>query len=242
VLQARLLKSERARNAAEAAAELNADARLPNNSVPSFDEMRKDPRYAAIWRREQARRFRLQYADAFADLKLPGAQLSKFLDLLIDRKAASLDAEEAARTENLSASEAAAAMKRSSDEVTDEIKGLLGPEAYQQFGDATKTSDAKAWFNNAVGVDAEAAGAPFTADQTTLLAQAYLDFRQVVKDPENSPNAAPDPTTGLNPYFQSLLERFAPQLTPAQLPVMRTYFQDQVTANQYWVQTHSPAK
>lgn len=231
------LERENAKTAAalQAARQTASDASAvqPLAVLPSMDDMRKDPQYAAAWRRDVKRKLQAKYAEGFASIGYSAEQASKLLDKLVDRREAELDATELAKARGLSPEETAAAVAQAVKSYDTDIQTTLGPADFALMQDAPKYLQFNAWFDTAVGVDLKAAGAPATSRQESTLAQAYLDFRKTGPGATLDPNGAPDPQTGLNPYFAALLDRFSPSLTPAQTQVMHAYFADQVTANQF---------
>jgi hypothetical protein len=195
--------------------------------------MRKDPAYAAIWRKQQLRSVQRQYGDALAALKLPPDQLAKLKDLLVARIDANLDASEAAQDEGLSGREVGLAIRDSISAVNDEIKGLIGDDAFSRLQTTPQTSMAKTMLENTVAVDLEGAGVPLTPDQLTSLAAIY---NQTMRRPGAGALPgwqSPDPQTGLAPADEALLNQAGQTLSPAQLPTLRDYLLEVRQQQQY---------
>ncbi len=189
----------------------------------NLSEMRKDPAYAAIWRKQQLRNIQRQYGDAFAALKLPPDQLAKLKDLLVARNDANLDASEAAQEEGLAGRDVSLAIRNATNGVNDEIKALIGDDGFAQLQTTPQTSLAKTMLENTVAVDLEGAGLPLTPDQLTSLAAIY---NQTMRHPGTGGFQGwqtPDPQTGLAPADDALLNQAGQSLSPAQVPILRDY-------------------
>jgi len=229
--QARVAAAEKARAAAEealraggpaarATAKEAEGARASSSRNP--DDLRKDPRYAAIWRKQQLRIIQQRYGYAFAAMKLPPDDLARLKNLLLTRVQARLDAADAGQAAGLTGAELSTAGKQAENAVTGEISALVGDAGYAQLMASQKASQFEPLIANSVAVDLEGAGVPLMPEQASALAQSFADH-----DTNNGAGAAgqlPDPLTGLTPFYQSLLDRISPNLTAAQIPVVKDYF------------------
>jgi len=238
--KASMVAGEEARNALNGLQRATgASAGFKSLAPPaSVNDMRKDPKYAAVWRRDQKRKLWLTYQNVWSSLGYSLQQVDKVLNTLVDREEAAMDAKEAASAAGLSPQEISQALAEAVNSYNEKLKSTLGTAGYAGIEDAPQITQFNAWFDSAVGVDLQASGTPATAQQESSLAQTYVDFRKGGIGATADPNAPPDPQSGLNPYFAALLNSFASELTPAQAQIMRDYFVDQVTANQYWVKLH----
>lgn len=230
-LQAELNSAEKARAAAEASlregisaarTQAGGDGGARASLSQNPDNLRKDPAYAAVWRKQQMRIIQQRYGYAFAAMKLPPDDVARLKNLLLTRTEARLDAGDAGQAAGLSGPELSTAEKQAETAVTDEIKGVVGEAGYAQLMASQKASQFEPLIANSLAVDLSAAGVPLMPDQESALAQIFADH-----DTNNSPGAAgqiPDPQTGLTPFYQSLLDRISPNLAAAQIPVIKDYF------------------
>jgi hypothetical protein len=241
-LQAKLTAAEKARVVAERAAkESRLAAAAPGAAVGpravtnplNLSEMRKDPAYAAIWRKQQLRNIQRQYGDAFAALKLPPDQLAKLKDLLVTRNDANLDASEAAQEAGLTGRDVSLAIRNATNSVNDEIKALIGDDKFTQLQTTPQTSMAKTMLENTVAVDLEGAGQPLNSDQLASLAAIYNQTQRQPPAGAGQGWQTPDPQTGLAPVDEALLNQASQSLTPAQLPILRDYLLEVRQQQQY---------
>jgi hypothetical protein len=240
-LQAKLSAAEQARVVAERAArESKPAATAPGAAGPTggfsplnLNDMRKDPAYAAIWRKQQLRNIQRQYGDAFAALKLPPDQLAKLKDLLVTRNDANLDASEAAQEAGLAGRDVSLAIRNATNAVNDEIKALIGDDSFSQLQTTPQTSMAKTMLENTVAVDLEGAGQPLSPDQLASLAASYNQTQRQPPAGAVQGWQTPDPQTGLAPADEALLNQASQSLTPAQLPILRDYLLEVRQQQQY---------
>jgi RNA polymerase sigma factor (sigma-70 family) len=239
-LQGRLAAAEKALTASEQSLRENSiaarvparmDGSAPNSPARNPDDRRKDPAFAAIWRKQQLRTIQQQYGYAFAAMNLPPDELARLKDLLLERTQARLDAADAGLAAGLTGAELATAERQAENSVTDEIKGFVGDAGYAQLAASLRASQFAPLIANTVAVDLSAAGVPLLPEQVSFLAQNFA-----AHDTAYGPGAAaqvPDPQTGLTPFYQSLLDRVSPSLTAAQIPVMKDYFIELIQQGQY---------
>jgi hypothetical protein len=225
----------KAQEAAKAAAPSPAGA---NRGIIDMYELRKDPAYATIWRKQELRNINRQYGEELAKLNLPPEQAAKLKQLMIDREDASMDAREAAQNSGLSSRETNQAVTQAMGEVNDEIKALVGADTFNDLQNGQLSSGMKMMIQNQVGIDLTAAGVPLSNDQTSALAQIYAGLQNPAKNPDlmTMVRGAADPTTGLTPMNQAILDQAAQVLSPAQLPILKQSLIDQSEQQAYFRQ------
>jgi hypothetical protein len=216
------------------------DATVPGGEAQTFVEVdaddhqdgRKDaPGYALAWHNQQRRIIERQYGHAIASLDLPDTKADKLIDLLTARREAIVDGREAAQQMGIVGPEANVAVRQSVEADTEEIKQLVGSEAY--FGTlelAPTISSCKALLESSVGSELAAAGNPLSTDQLYLLAADYVG---AVYSPAASEGPQdPDSTTGLTPQYQAFLDKISTRLTPDQVSAFHSFMVKQSQALQ----------
>jgi hypothetical protein len=128
------------------------------------------------------------------------------------------------------------------EEPTDEIIAMVGREGFARLeksaADMAKRMEEISLENmiqNEVGIDLEVAGMPLSAEQRSALARAYIDAHST---PNLSLSGTPprlDPTTGLTPFFEFLLNRATAVLSAGQLTILKQVFSEQTQAELYFV-------
>ena len=166
------------------------------------------------------------YGSGLATLNLTSDQVSQLKGLLAERQMGSIDAMQAAEAAGLErdSPEWRAAMKQAGQDVQQQINSILGPNA-----DATLAQlQARAGIQNQVeynySADFADAGSPLTAEQSSGLVQAMADANYAGKDLSTRPANYndPDPTTGLTPHDNRIIQAAAQVLSPAQLEILKT--------------------
>lgn len=114
------------------------------------------------------------------------------------------------------------------DAVNGEIRALIGDAAFAQLErSAPRSLDTKPMIEYTFGVDLKTAGIPLTAEQLTSIARGWDDVKmtraRTARD-GSSTGETVDPQTELSPQAQALIDRFARELTPAQLQVVKDHF------------------
>jgi hypothetical protein len=192
-----------------------------------LDGRRDDPGYAFVWHRQQQRIIERQYGDAIAALGLTESASARLKELLTARREAVVDARDAALQAGLAGPEVNLAVEQSVDACTEEIKQLVGSDAYYgQIELAPTVSACKSLLENTVGLDLAAKGNPLTNAQLYALAQNYVEATDGPDPSGGSP--APDAATGLTPRYQALLDRVSGGLNPAQAASVRDFLVEQV--------------
>jgi hypothetical protein len=218
-------------NGSAGPAPTGAPARNLSSAQPhviSVDDMRKDPDGAALWRKHERRHIQRLYGETLAAMNLPPGELAKLRDLLVDRDAARMDAVDAAHQAGLSESETRIASAQAISDVDGEIRALIG-DANLKALQGPQAAQYKTMIEDSIGIDLTIEGSPLTTTQSAQLARLWTDGIS-----RNMPNAwVPDPSTGLTPLFQSILDHAATILAPEQVPVLKAYLLEQVQMNQY---------
>jgi hypothetical protein len=193
------------------------------NADDHSDGLRDDPGYSLAWHRQQRLIIERQYGHAIASLNLPEAEAEQLSELLTERREAIIDGRDAAQQLGIVGPEANLAVKQSIDADTDEIKKLIGDEAYYGRIELAPTiSTCKAFLEGSMGTDLASGGNPLSADQLYSLAADYVG---AVYSPAASLGPQdPDPATGLAPQYQAFLDKVSSRLTPDQVSAFRAFF------------------
>jgi hypothetical protein len=188
-------------------------------------------------------RFLLQaYAGALDAARLSPEQRRRVEDLLLEQDRSREDASEAAIDMGMARSspEMIEAIDEAGGLVADEIKAVIGEDAYRRIGEAMHMKAVTMSGSSDVSGDLEDAGVPLTPSQKAAFLQIEADHvtgpTLMANEPRNKELAAmmaapPDPATGINPLNQSILDAAAGVLSPAQLAVIRGIYSDQGRMN-----------
>jgi hypothetical protein len=197
------------------------------NAEDHLDGLRYDPGYALAWHRQQQGIIERQYGYAIESLNLPDGASAKLAELLTARREAVADARDVAQQLGIVGPQAKVAVQQSVDALTDEIKQLVGDDAYYGHIELAPTiSTCKALLEGSIGLDLSAQGHPLTMDQLYSLAEAYVN---AVYSPAASTGPQdPDTSTGLTPQFQGFLDKVSDKLTPTQVSAVHEYLVKQV--------------
>jgi hypothetical protein len=192
-----------------------------------LDPRRYDPASALAWHRQQQRIIERQYGHAIESLNLPKDASARLAELLTARREAVADARDVAQQLGIVGPQAKVAVQQSVDALTDEIRQLVGDDAYYGRIELAPTiSTCKALIEGTVGFDLSTQGEPLTTDQLYLAAEAYVN---AVYSPAASTGPQdPDASTGLTPQFQAFLDKVSGALTPTQVSAFRDYLVKQV--------------
>jgi hypothetical protein len=195
------------------------------------DGRRDDPENALVWHRQQRSIIERQYGHAIASLNLPADEAEKLAELLTARREAIVDGRDAAQQLGIVGPEANAAVRQSVEADTDEIKQLVGSDAY--FGTlelAPTVSSCKELLEGSVGNELAAEGIPLSTDQLYSLAEDYVG---AVYSPAASEGPQdPDSVTGLTPQYRAFLDKVSASLTPEQASAFRGFLVKQSMAMQ----------
>ncbi len=99
---------------------------------------------------------------------------------------------------------------------------MVGPDGAAQLQASQRASQYEPLIASSFAIDLNAAGIPLTSDQVASLAQSFSDHE--AKFGPGAGKQEPDPQTGLTPFYQTLVDQISPNLTSAQLQVMKDYF------------------
>jgi hypothetical protein len=164
-------------------------------------------------------------ADLLSGLNLPPEKLAALKDLLIERDFAERDAREAAKSAGVNPNDAAAS---ETEKIDLRIQTMLGEADYPKYADAMSTETFRQTLesNPLVGSLVDA-GAPLTPEQKTWVAQVMnRTITPVAKAAADNPGGpAPDPDVQRLAFQQAVLTQGPGVLTPAQLDVLREFFQ-----------------
>jgi hypothetical protein len=209
------------RDPAPPAVEWNVDEHL--------DPRRYEPGYALAWHRQQQRIIERQYGYAIESLNLPDAASARLAELLTARREAVADARDVAQQMGIVGPQAKVAVQQSVDAFTDEIRQLVGDDAYYGRIELAPTiSTCKALLESTVGINLSTQGEPLTTDQLYSAAEAYVNA--VYSPAASTGSQDPDSSTGLTPQFQAFLDKVSGMLTPTQVSAFRDYLVKEVQA------------
>jgi len=189
------------------------------------DVLRDHPEYAALQAMDARRNVERTYGVAIDRLNLTPEQRAKLKALLVERQMSSTDAMVAAQAAGIERGTPAwqEAMKQSSQDVEQGISTLLGPGGQATWQQLQQRTSFENQVSNNFSPDFAAAGVALSADQNAGLVQAMADASYVGKDESGRPQNynEPDPTTGITPHQQRVLDAAAQVLTPAQFQIFK---------------------
>ncbi|HZZ57853.1 MAG TPA: hypothetical protein VFE31_08475 [Opitutaceae bacterium] len=206
----------------------SAAASRSTGTFISFDAMRKDPKYAALWRQIQARSIQRQYGGAIAAMKLTPDQERQLRALLMERDETAADARTAAAESGLS-KEASKACGDAINEVNAQIRGLIGDDQFAGLEGASRLENFALSLNFTVVPDLELAGTPLDSNQIYALAKIYSDSITV----GNGPSAS---AGGLDARDQAIVDQAAGILSPPQIEALKQSMQTDQLEQQYFNQ------
>jgi hypothetical protein len=205
------------------------DARI----IHLTDIMKDHPEYAALYAKDMRRNITRMYGDSLTKLNLSSEKVTKLKDLLAEQQMGNMDAQQAAEAAGMTrgSPEWVEAMKQAHQSVQQDIDALVGPNS----GPTLQRLQADAGFQNQVqsnfAPDFADAGLTLSADQSRAVVQALSDTSYAGKDESGRPanyNTV-DPTTGLSPHDQKIIDEAAQTLTPDQVQILKTH---QIEKNQ----------
>jgi hypothetical protein len=200
---------------------------VESNAEDHLDGRRYDPGYAAAWHRQQQAIIERQYGYAIASLNMPNAEASRLFELLTARREAAADARDIAQQLGIVGPQAKVAVQQSVDALTDDIKQLVGDDAYYGYIEPAPTiSTCKALLESAVEHSLATQGDPLTTDQLYSLAEDYVN--SVYSPAASIGPQDPDSSTGLTPQYQAFLDKASGKLTPTQVSAFREYLVKEV--------------
>lgn len=196
-------------------------------SLARIEALRQDPEYAEYWHATQRRAIVQRYGALFAQLQLPPDTLEKLKELLVEQSEISRDVRAALASQGVDSLSRDASRARTSAlaEVAKQARELLGPEgyaAYREFNSSQSTRQTVGQFQLALadqGIE-RLSDAQFAAVTT-----AWSETRSPKKNPrfaEIGEEGAYGPAGNA-----MILERVAPQLSPAQQSTLATFLATQ---------------
>jgi len=190
------------------------------------DILKDHPEYAALYAKQMRRNVDLKYGNSLSTLNLAPDQLSKLKDLLTERAMSSIDAQQLATAAGLErgSPEWQDAMKAAAQDTEQQITGILGSNADATLIQLQARTAIQNQVNTTYSADFTDAGMPLSPAQSNGLIQAMADANYAGKDLSTRPPGynTPDPTTGLSPHDNRIINAAATVLTPAQIQVLTT--------------------
>lgn len=188
------------------------------------DIMRDHPEYAALQEKQARRYVDRMYGSGLSALNLPADQLAQLKNLLVERQMGAIDTEQAAMAAGLEPGSPAwqTAIQQASQDVEHQIASILGSNADATLAQMQARANIQTQVQNSYAYDFADAGLPLTGDQTNGLVQAMADANYAGKDTSTRPadyNVA-DPTTGLSPHDDRIINNATPVLSPAQIQLL----------------------
>jgi hypothetical protein len=190
------------------------------------DILKEHPEYTAIYMKQFRRNVDRMYGSGLSNLNLPPDQLSQLKNLLAERQMSNTDAEQAAQAAGLVPGTPAwqAAMSQASQDVQHQISSILGPNSDSILAQLQARSNIQSQVQYNYAPDFEDAGIPLTPEQTNGLIQAMADANYAGKDTSTRPPDynVPDPTSGLSPHDDRIINNATPVLSAAQIQLLTT--------------------
>jgi len=190
------------------------------------DIMKEHPEFAALHAKDMRRRTIHQYGASLIALNLPADQLAKAKNLLVERDMSRADAVQAAQANGIAqgSPEWRTAIAQASEGVTQDLNSLLQTYANTSLSQLDLLNDTRASFEFNFAPDFVDAGLPLSEAQAQAIEQAGADasYRSPNAQPHPPNYNIPDPTTGITPKQNQMINQVAPVLTPAQLEIYKT--------------------
>jgi hypothetical protein len=194
--------------------------------ISTSDIAREFPEYAELQKKQMRRSILHQYGDALATLNLPPDQLAQLKDLLAGRVFQNDDPRLAGLEPGTPAY--VQARREASQSISQQIDALIGPDGQRKLQNAAMLSTAQTQIANTYAPDFQDGGVPLSPEQTSSLAQLMNPMNGAGRGP--GMNQA-DPTTGLTPADDALIEQAAQVLSPAQVAILKSDRVDQNKMN-----------
>jgi hypothetical protein len=190
------------------------------------DILKDHPEYAALYAKQMRRNVDLKYGSSLNTLNLAPDQLSKLKDLLTERAMSNIDAQQLATAAGLErgSPDWQAAMKAAAQDTEQQITAILGSNADATLTQLQVRTTIQNQVNTTYMADFTDAGMPLSPAQSSGLIQAMADANYAGKDLSTRPPGynTPDPTTGLTPHDNRIINAAAQVLNPAQIQVLTT--------------------
>lgn len=190
------------------------------------DILKEHPEYMAIYEKQIRHNVERMYGNGLNTLGLAPDQLAQLKNLLVERQMGTIDAQQAAQSAGLEPGTPAyqTAIQQASQDVEHQLGSILGPNADGTLAQLQARQGIQNQVQYNYAPDFADAGMPLTPDQTNGLIQAMADANYAGKDTSTRPanyNIA-DPTTGLSPHDDRIINNAAPVLSPTQLQLLTT--------------------
>ncbi|HTB80279.1 MAG TPA: hypothetical protein VK717_05275 [Opitutaceae bacterium] len=190
------------------------------------DILKDHPEYAALYAKQMRRNVDRMYGTGLDTLNLAPDQLSKLKDLLTERQMSNIDAQQLATAAGLERGSPAwqDAMKQAAQDTEQQITTILGSNADATLTQLQARTGMQNQVNGSYASDFADAGVPLTPAQASGLVQAMADANYAGKDTSTRPAGynTPDPTTGLTPHDNRIINSAALVLSPAQVQILKT--------------------
>jgi|ERR1700722_17628851 len=190
------------------------------------DIIKDHPEYAALYEKQMRRNVDRMYGNGLSTLNLTPDQLSQLKNLLTERQMGNIDAQQAAEASGLVQGSPAwqAAMTQASQDVEGQLAALLGSNADALLAQLRARMSIQNQVQNNYSPDFSDAGQPLTPEQASGLIQAMADANYSGKDTSTRPANynVPDPTTGLSPHDDRIINSATSLLNPAQIQLLTT--------------------
>jgi len=227
---ARAVAEKQAAQAAPVATPLprsdTAGAKGGFNVIHISDILKEHPEYAALYAKQERRNIDRIYGDGLGTLILAPDQLSKLKDLLVERQMSNMDAQREAETAGLQRDSPAwmEAMKQASQDTQQQIAAIMGTNADGTLAQLQTRVRIQGEVEYTYRPDFSDAGVPLNPAQSSGLVQAMADANYTGKDMSTRPEGynETDPTTGLTPHDNRILDSASRVLSPAQLQILKT--------------------
>jgi hypothetical protein len=190
------------------------------------DIIKDHPEYAALYEKQMRRNVDRMYGNGLNTLNLTPDQLSQLKNLLTERQMGNIDAQQAAEASGLVQGSPAwqAAMTQASQDVEGQLAALLGSNADALLEQLRARMGIQNQVQNNYSPDFSDAGQPLTPEQASGLIQAMADANYSGKDTSTRPANynIPDPTSGLSPHDDRIINNATQVLSPAQIQLLTT--------------------
>ena len=187
------------------------------------DILKDHPEYAALYAKQMRRNVDRWYGD-LSTLNLAPDQLSNLKDLLTQRAMSNIDAVQLATAAGLErgSPDWQNAMNSAAQDTEQQITAILGSNADATLAQLQARTAIQNQVNTTYAADFADAGVALSPEQASALIQAMADANYAGKDLSTRPAGynTPDPTTGLTPHDNRIINSAAQALNPAQIQVL----------------------
>jgi hypothetical protein len=196
----------------------------PGGTIIHIGDILKDhPEYAALYAKQMRRSVDRRYGD-LSTLNLAPDQLSNLKDLLTQRAMSNIDAVQLATAAGLDrgSPDWQNAMNSAAQDTEQQITAILGSNADATLAQLQARTAIQNQVNTTYAADFADAGVALSPEQASALIQAMADANYAGKDLSTRPAGynTPDPTTGLTPHDNRIINSATQALNPAQIQVL----------------------